>query len=179
MRFNPNAFPSKWANLPGQHPDRRGSVGCLGYDLASRSQSEWIPWSYVLPHLESVRMRRMTQRELKKLHCGSTTCSWVKGLTCWKLDVWHLVTRQVDPDVLPQLVGGELVVDKILQLLLQPDHEISAWKKDLSFSWYKRSSEKTHSSCYFLLHWQCLEQFAKLFLTMIKIPRWVFCFFVF
>lgn len=44
------------------------------------------------------------------------------------------MTRQVDPDVLPQLVGGELVVDKILQLLLQPDHEISAWKKDSCFS---------------------------------------------
>lgn len=46
----------------------------------------------------------------------------------------HLVPRQVDSDVLPQLVGGEFVVDKILQLLLQPHHEISAWNKDLRFS---------------------------------------------
>lgn len=84
-----------------------------------------------------------TQREMKKLHCGSTTCSWVTAPTCWKWAATHLVTRQVDPDVLPQLVGGELVVDKILQLLLQPDHEISAWKKDSCFSWYKVSSENT------------------------------------
>lgn len=36
------------------------------------------------------------------------------------------MTGQVDSDVLPQLVGGELVVDKILELLLESCHEVSA-----------------------------------------------------
>lgn len=48
--------------------------------------------------------------------------------------VTHLMTRQVDSDVLPQLVSGELVVDKILKLLLQSCHEVSAWKKYESFT---------------------------------------------
>lgn len=40
--------------------------------------------------------------------------------------ITHLVARQVDLDVLPQLVSGELVVDKILELLLESCHKISA-----------------------------------------------------
>lgn len=40
------------------------------------------------------------------------------------------MTRQVDSDILPQSVSGELVVDKILELLLESCHEISACKKD-------------------------------------------------
>ena len=40
------------------------------------------------------------------------------------------MTRQVDFDILPQPVSGELVVDKILELLLESRHEVSPWKKD-------------------------------------------------
>lgn len=41
------------------------------------------------------------------------------------------MTRQVDFDIVPHLVRGELVVDKILELLLESCHEVSAWKKDV------------------------------------------------
>lgn len=40
----------------------------------------------------------------------------------------HLMTRQVDSDILPQPVSGELVVDKILEVLLESRHELSPWK---------------------------------------------------
>lgn len=42
----------------------------------------------------------------------------------------HLVTGQVYVDVLPQLVSGEFVVDKILELLLESGHEVGACREE-------------------------------------------------
>lgn len=50
-------------------------------------------------------------------------------LSVLKLLLTDLMTREVDTDILPQLVGGELVMDKIFKLILEFCHEFSAWKK--------------------------------------------------
>lgn len=67
---------------------------------------------------------------MEKLNVAASESKRWHGIWCplkFKIAViTHLMTRQVDLDILPQLVSGELVVDKILELLLESCHKISA-----------------------------------------------------